>query len=145
MRPENYLAQFTLALTAILTSREKIKDEALENARKIKDKWNKNIADEKKHVLSVRQLFSLAQAYMEIKNYNAALQYYRKILDLIPEAKAYRPLNAKDKRIFQAGFYFEITKAYVYLGDRENAEKAAEKVMELASETFREKIEKLID
>jgi tetratricopeptide (TPR) repeat protein len=145
LQPGNDFAQYKLALTAILTSREKVINEALEKVKKIRIARNKSIAAGKETLFSVKQLYRLAQAYIEVKNYNKALQYYREIIDILPDDNEIRSFKDEDKLTIQARFHLEIAKIYIILADKENAIKEAEKAAELDPVNFADEVKKFID
>jgi O-antigen ligase len=145
LEPGNASAQHKLALTAILTSREKVINEALEKVKKIRIARNKRISAGKEPLFSVKQLYQLAQAYIEVKNYNKALQYYREIITILPDDKKIRSFKVKDKLTIQAGYHLEMAKIYIILADNENAIKEAEKAAELDPVNFADEVKKFID
>ncbi|MBI5674613.1 MAG: O-antigen ligase family protein [Nitrospirae bacterium] len=115
--PQNDVLQIKLALAAILTKREDVVSMAVEKAENIRTAGN-NMSADKRQVFSLDELYSFAQAYREVKNYESSLNYYKEMLNMTP-------LDAK--------LHYEIAEIYRLAGDIINAEKEAEKAVKLAS------------
>ena len=144
-QPESAFRQFKLAVTAILASRENIANEALAKAKRIKIAKNKEISDGKQSLFTVKQLFMLAQAYMEVKNFDKALQYYRRMITILPNDKNLKSLNNKDQLTVKAMFHLKIAEIYNLLADKENAIKEAEKAAKLDPDNYGDKAQYFID
>jgi tetratricopeptide (TPR) repeat protein len=128
--PHNERTQFNLVLAAIRTSREDLVSSALENLKKLRIDNNADIAAGRKSVFSVGELLSVARTYTEIKNYKKALQYYKEIINISPEA---------------AKHHFGIAVVYLKLNDKVNAIREAKKAAELDPLNYIEEVEKFIN
>lgn len=114
---QNDVLQIKFALTAILTKREDVASMAIEKTKYIRT-GRKNRSNGKRQMFSLDELYSFAQAYREVNNYDRALDYYKEMLNMMP-------LDAK--------LHYEIAEIYRLLGDIINAEKESEKAAKLAS------------
>ncbi|MBI5410329.1 MAG: O-antigen ligase family protein [Nitrospirae bacterium] len=128
--PRNDDVQAKLAVAGIMTSRNDITNEALENVRKIRTSRDRSVASGEKYFLKIDELLVCAQAAIEVKDYKNALQFYDKILKISPGS---------------AQYHFDAAELYLALGDRNNARKEAEKALELDPVNFKKKVKEIID
>jgi tetratricopeptide (TPR) repeat protein len=105
-----------LAEASILVSREDIAERALKKARKIRGFKDTEITLKKRSVFAAGELYQIAKAYLDIKNYEKALEMFKEITLIEPR---------------NAGAHFEIAEIYLKTGDKGNAKKAAVKASEL--------------
>jgi tetratricopeptide (TPR) repeat protein len=115
-KPLNDRKQLKLAEVAVLASRESVAERALENVRKIRMVKNNEIALKKQPIISANELYMIAKSYLQIKNYDKALELFKKITIILPE-------NAR--------YHFEIAEIYLKLGDVVNAEMELNKAADL--------------
>jgi O-antigen ligase len=126
----NYRKQLKLAESAILTSRDGIAEQALGQVKKIRISENAEIASGKKPVFSVNEIHHIAKKYAEVENFNKALEFYKEIIAISPEA-------AKN--------HFEIAEVYKKLGDNINAKKEVNKAAELDPLKYNVKTKSIIE
>ena len=124
--PQNDKIQLKLALAAILTSRENVASNALENIRKIRMVNN----DNRNPLAYIAELSTLAQASMEIENFSRALQFYKEIIAISPE---------------KARYHLDIAVVYLKLNDKGNAIREAKEAAKLDPLNFTERAEKIIN
>ncbi|MBI4848048.1 MAG: O-antigen ligase family protein [Nitrospirae bacterium] len=130
MDPHNEFVQVKMALAGILTSRKDAADDALEKVRKLRVSKYDIIASGKKYFLTDDELLAFANAAEVAKDYDNALRFYNKLIELFPES---------------APGHFGIAGIYLKLGDRDSAIKEAQKAAELDPVNFSGRIKEIIE
>jgi len=150
--PDMDALHFKLAVASILTSKELETENALENYKNLRIANNDVVASGIEPVFYIKQLYTVGQAYLEIKNYKYAMKYYDEILynlvnyrniQLGPGSAQF--LTDEEKMNIKAKLHLEIAKVHIAMGDEENARKEAEKAIEIAPLKFAEEAKKIID
>ncbi|MBI5663777.1 MAG: O-antigen ligase family protein [Nitrospirae bacterium] len=132
---QNDEKQLKLALAAIYASREQIAKSALENVKKIRMARDENIAAGRGPVFTADELYYIATVYRERENYRIALQYYNELITALSyEDKLFSGSVRRLKH--KAQIHSEIAQVYLFLGDKENAEREARKSSTLDPENI---------
>jgi putative inorganic carbon (HCO3(-)) transporter len=129
--PDSDQLNLLYALSAILTLREEVVKEAIENIREHRIERNNGSSSGTKPILTVKELFQIANAYREVKNNHKALTYYKEIINILPEDRVFRSLREEDKLSVRARFHFKIAHIYKELGDKKKALKEVSIAAEL--------------
>ncbi len=121
--PQNDQKQLKLALVAISLKKENIVTHAIDKIRKIREAMYPNIASGKNPVFATNELYFIAEAYLEVKDFQKSLDYLRQVVNMNPDI---------------AKYHYDLANAYLSLGDKTNALKEAKKAAELAPLTYGE-------
>jgi oligosaccharide repeat unit polymerase len=127
--PNNDQKQLKLALVAISLKKEHIVMLAIEKIRKIREAMYPNIALGKNPVFATNELYFIAEAYLEVKDFQKALDYLRQVVDMNPDI---------------AKYHYDLAYAYLNLGDKTNAIKEAKMAAELSPSLYGEITKKII-
>ncbi len=120
--PHNDQKQLKLALTAIFMEKEDITVRALEEIGKIRGKKNSGIANDV-FMLEINELQLIAEAYLEVKNFQKAIHYFNLIISMKPD---------------RARIHYDLANAYFNLGDRTHALRELKKAAEMAPSVYGE-------
>ena len=152
--PTNSGRQFQLALAAILTHREDEMKKTLENIKNQRMLANEEMSVSSRPIFTLKQLYQLAEAHLEVLNYKDALTYYSEILSIMSgneDIKRYfvrddiRPLRDEEKNSIKAELHLQIAKIFNALGERENAVREARQALKLDPVKFKEEVKILLN
>lgn len=128
--PYNDQKQLKLALVAISIKKENIVTHALEEINRIRKAMYVEIASGKSKVFERQELYLIAEAYLEVEDFQKAIDYLRQVVNMSPDL---------------AKVHYDLANAYLNLGDKTNTLEEAKKAAELDPLTYGVIVGKIID
>jgi len=129
INPDNEFVQLKLALGGILTSRNAIVKDALDNVKKLRLSRYAIMASGEEYYFKESEVLTFAKAAVEVKDYRQAVGFYKELISLSPKV---------------AQYHFDLAEIYIMLGDRDNAVKEARQAVEFDPD-FLDKIKEIVE
>ena len=143
--PRNDKKLLKLIIAAIYVSKEEVVNRAFDVIRDVRMTGKSNFGNEDKSVLSAGELYQITHAYMEVKNYQKALEYLKEIIKVLSyKDEVYLKRDYKFHEPHRkARVHLNIAKIYLFKNENENAAKEIEKARILAPEIVNDEFEGL--